>query len=263
MSERNEVAEFAKLRQEYAEDPRSNRLHAIIYGMKGTGKTTVAATGRQPILFHMFDPGGEKSIRDRLTDPNQRIYVDAQFGEEDPWHPTAFKAWEAEFNRLFKAGAFDKLGTYVLDSGTTWSDAAMNYILYAKGKPCVKPEWDHYHIQQITMRDWMKRILSLPCDVILTGHIDTEKDEISGTLFRDVMLTGKLRVKVPLLVDEVYMTIAKEAGSSGRKHSLITQPTDRLSACTRLGANGRFEAIEEPDIKNLLRKAGLPCDDLA
>jgi hypothetical protein len=253
--------EFANLRSAYNDAPQGERMHIIIYGAKGTGKTTFAGTGRRPILFHMFDPGGEKSVRDALRDPNDRVYVDARFSSEDARKPTAFKAWEQEFDRLRNKGFFNSIGTYVLDSGTTWSDAAMNYIFAAKGKPCAKPEWDHYHIQQITLRDHIKRLMALPCDVVLTGHIDTEKDEISGALFKDVLLTGKLRVKVPILFDEMYMTQVKEA-SNGRKFTIITQPTDRFTACTRLGANGRFEATEEPNIKNLLTKAGLSCEDL-
>jgi hypothetical protein len=236
-------------------------MHAIVVGRKGTGKTTLAATGRRPILYHMFDPGGEKSIRHLLDDPSARVYADTRFSEEDPWHPTAAEAWEKEFNRLYDMNFFDKIGTYVLDSGTTWSDYIMNAVLYKRHKAGQKPEWPEYYAQQLSMRDYLTKILSLPCDVIMPGHIDTEKDEISGSLYRDILLTGKLKVKIPLLFDEVYMTRVTET-KDGRDYEIVTQPSERFTACTRLGANGRFDAVEKADIKNLLRKAGLPCEDL-
>lgn len=68
-------------------------------------------------------------------------------------------------------------------------------------------------------------------------------------------MTGKLKVRIPLLFDEIYITVAKE-GSKGTVHSFLTAPDGQYFGRTRLGENGLFELYEKPDIKYLLRKAG-------
>ena len=61
-------------------------------------------------------------------------------------------------------------------------------------------------------------------------------------------------------MDEVYMATSKES-SKGVEYSILTRNTGLYKARTRLGRNKIFDTYEEPNIKALLRKAGIDDSD--
>ena len=114
--------ELKALQQKERENPRRKKLHCLLLGDKGAGKTTFLATAPRPILIHSFDPGGTESIQDFIDAGG--VFVDTQFERDNLQHPTAYLAWEREFNRLGHSGLFENIGTYAIDSLTTFSTAA-------------------------------------------------------------------------------------------------------------------------------------------
>ena len=251
-------AEIAQIREAYKTNKTSNHFNAIVYGDIGTGKTNLLRTARKPVLLHSFDPGGSKTIRDCID--KGEVVADTQFEKEDAKSPTAYKSWEKEFDRLRHSDFFEHIGTYVIDSATTWSDAMMNEILRKGGRTGTIPQIQDYLVQQNTIRDTMKAFTMLPCDCILTGHISTDKDEMSGRMVSSIMIAGKASVKMPLLFDEIYVSVSKQT-AKGVEYSLITRNDGIYKARTRLGKGDTFETFEKQDIKHLLNKAGLDSED--
>lgn len=249
-----------KTRQLYVDDPRSDSFNCLIYGRMGTGKTRIIKTCRKPVLVHSFDPGGCKTIDDEARDPRSGIVVNPAFEVEDALNPTAYDLWVEEFKMLANSGVFDELGTYVIDSATSWSEALMNAHLKTGGRAGGIPQQRDYLITMSKIRDLLKMFTGLPCDCLLTGHVDSDKDDAHGRMFATVQLTGKLKVKIPLLFDEVYCAMTEET-SRGVEHFLLTQPDGIFEARTRLGREGRFDVREKPDIKYLLKKAGYDPSD--
>lgn len=252
--------EMQSLTDLYGEDMMNESFNAIIYGDLGSGKTHLLRTARRPIFIHSFDPGGCKTLR---LDPGfmkGEIIVDTRYEREIAKTPTAYELWEKEFDRLRKSDFFNHVGTYVIDSATTWADALMNAVLKKAGRAAGTPQQMDWMVQMNTIRDAMKAMVSLPCDCILTAHIDYSKDEASGRLLGQPMFTGKLKQKIPLLFDEIYVAQAKDT-PKGTEYSLLTQATTMMVARSRLGTGGTFNKFEEPNIKGLLKKAGMPIDD--
>ena len=243
----------------YIEKAQNKTFNALIYGPMGSGKTRLAMTCRAPILIHSFDPGGTKTIRDEI---GKTIFADTRYEQEDPAMPSAFAAWDLEYHRLKKAGLFAGIGTYIIDSATTWSAAAMNVVLKKAGRPGGVPFQQDYLPAMVMIENAIKDMISLPCDCILLCHEDVDKDEASGKMFVGPLFVGKLKVRVPLLFDEIYMATTKET-SNGVSYSLLTRNTGLYRARTRLGSNNRFETYEQPDIKALLAKAGFDTADRA
>jgi len=258
MAEINVNDEVKKLRQLYKESKTSGTFNAIVYGDIGTGKTNIVRTARQPVLIHSFDPGGTKTVRDEIDKGN--IIADTRYENEDAKSPTAFAAWEKEFDRLRRTKFFESIGTFVIDSATTWSDAMMNEILKRGGRQGTIPQIQDYLVQQNTIRDTIKAFTNLPCDCILTGHISLDKDEVSGRMHSSIMVAGKSAIKMPLLFDEIYVAVSKNT-AKGVEYKLITRNDGVYKARTRLGKGDVFETYEEPDIKALLKKSGLSCED--
>jgi len=254
--------EASKIQKLYKDQEAQEKVNFLISGPAGSGKTTVAETCRRPVLIHSFDPGGTRCLIDKggktLID-GASILADTRFENEDPLRPTVFNLWMNEFNRLSRIGFFNGLGTYFLDSATNWSEAYMNELLKLDGRAGGVPQQQDYLKQIIKVRDAVKTMTTLPCDFVFTAHHEVQKDELTGRTRAELLITGKLRQKIPPMFDEIYVTQAKGT-AAGVEYSFLTRNDGFYEARTRMGRH-TFEKYEKKDIKHLLRKAGKPCED--
>jgi len=267
----NIKAELEKLRKMYTADIGQGTFNALILGQIGVGKTTILRTCRMPLLVHSFDPGGTKVLKEEIK--AGKAFVDTRFEREDASNPTAYMAWEREFLRLRSGGFFKGIGTYCIDSFTTWLDALKNQIAVKKSMKSKSAaayrgaidrdvgllEIQDWQVIGNVVRDMTKLCTSVGCDFVMTGHLMLEKEEVSGRMIAFFATIPSLRINVPLLFDEIYVLQCTET-SSGITRRILTQPTGRDVARTRIGA-GKFDVYEEPDIKKLLAKAGMPTED--
>lgn len=250
-----------ELQTMYASSSGVNKVNFLLYGDMGTGKTTMAVeTCRKPCLLHSFDPGGADSVDPKLI-RDGLVIVDNRYEHDDPKKPTAFEAWDREFERLLNGGFFNNIGTYVLDSTTTWSQAAMYAVMKKAGRSAGVPQQNDYLPQMTMLENAVKVMCALPCDIVITAHKKADKDEVTGKISTTPLLTGKLTQRIPLLFNEIYYVVAKET-SKGTEYSVQTQACSTYMARTRMGRRGLFEKFEKPDIKYLLKKGGKNHEDL-
>ena len=245
----------AELKKLYQEDPRQESFNLLLCGETGTGKTQLLKTCPQPIHIDSFDPGGTKHLRDEI---DQGIIIPAIYEGDDPMKPSKFKQWEKDMQERVRSGYFDYMGTYALDSSTTWASAIMNKVLADDGVPGIAPRFTKdYTPQKTKIMNWLKVILNIPCCVVVTGHLEASKDEVEGTVSYRYMTTGKAEVLIPLEFDEVWVTDTKKS-AKGLQYRVVTARTGPYLATTRIG-RGKFETYEEPDVMKLLKKAGFPA----
>jgi len=269
MTELNIKAEAEKLQKMYADDPRSKTYNAIIYGPLGTGKTMLLRSVRRPLHVDSFDPGGTKVLHGDIKIPgwpseylsDKEIYTDTRFEAEDPSHPSVVRLWDEEFHRRKRMGYFDRIGTYAIDTATTWTQCIMYEIMKRAGRSGGTPYQQDWLPQMTVIENAMREFTSLPCDCILIGHDDSDKDEGTGRMFISLMITGKLKRRVPLLFDEIYCAQTNET-SKGIEYQLLTRATGLYQARTRLGKSGELDTYEKPDIKAILKKVGMSTEDL-
>lgn len=256
------------IQKQYAEDPRQKTFNALVYGDFGTGKTALAATCRFPVLIHSFDPGGTKTNILRPYIADGRILIDSRF-ENDRWKdPRAYKEWEREYDMLKQIGMFQQIGTYFFDGLSRWGDCLMYEAVkgrrLGKSTSSNKDSFDYqiqdYNVQQVTGVDVLGDMMNLPCDVIVTGHIGLDKDEVTGSYISGILLAGKFSAKVPNVFDEKYISRVTSDSSGKPSFKLQTHTVGIYKAETRIGG-GKFETYEEPNIKKLLIKAGRPATD--
>jgi hypothetical protein len=254
---------IAAVRQLYASSV-SQYGNFLIYGDFGTGKTTLATTCPRPVFIDCFDPGGTKTRALQPLIDSGDIIVDAQW-QGDSWRdPYAYMEWEKAMEDRQREGLWDYIGTYMLDSITRWADSMMWEILRrgTPGKGTRKgknPELQDYGVQQLTAIDWLGQFMSLPCHVVVTGHIGLVKDEVTGGFETGLLLAGKLSEKVPNVFDEKYITWAKDS-PKGVEYKLQTKNDGRYKAETRMGGD-LFQLYEPPDIRALLKRAGKSWED--
>lgn len=251
--------EFAKIQKSYAEDLRQNSFNLLLLGESGSGKTHLARTARKPVHIDCFDPGGTKGLRDYIA--KGEIVVDTRFEGEDPLKPRMFGEWKRSFKQRLGMGYFNHLGTYMLDSSTTWAEAIMNSILSDAGVAGQAPRFTKdYTPQKILIRNFVRQMLDLPCDFILTGHLQLKEDQVSGNMVYRYMTTGQGAVIIPLLFDEMWVMDPKKS-PDGVAYRILTKSTGVHVARSRLAADGKLDVYEEPDLKKMLKKVGLPTKD--
>ncbi len=260
------------LKTAYLEDPRQKSFNLLLLGESGSGKTTLCSTARLPIHVDSFDPGGTKAWTELVT--SGKAIVDSRYEGDDPTKPVipkpaggppgldwAYMVWKKEFERRVKTGYFDHIGTYVMDSATTWSLSIMNWVLGQAGIPGQAPRFTKdWGPQKIEIQNYIKKMLDLPCDFIMTGHLESDKDEVSGRIRYKFMTTGKAEIIIPLQFDEIWTMISEQKGMKDIEYKVLTAKNGAYPGATRIGSK-KFDTFETPDIKYLLKKAGRDTTD--
>ncbi len=262
---------FDELRAQYEEVRES--YNCLLIGDAGSGKTYSLRTARLPVLVYQFDPGGAVTNKEQI-DNGEIIVVD--YSREDSEAPTGWKDWEHEFHGHIREGLFDHLGTVALDSITTWGSSLMAGIISAMGRGTRAgnvnlvhssgsklpiPELRDYQTQMMYMEQYLKTLCGLPCDFIAIGHIERDKDEVSGRMVSGPMVTGKLSAKLPILFDEIYVAQA-DVKSSAVEYSFLTQPSGIHRPRSRMASEGKLNAKEQPNFKHILKACGREYTDL-
>jgi|SRR6056297_1404814 len=258
----NPKEEFERLRKAYAEDPRQSSFNVLLLGESGVGKTFMLRTARKPVHIDSFDPGGTKGLRPWIE--KGEVLVDTKYEGEDPTKPFAYSEWKKDFKSRVDSGYFNHIGTYVIDSATSWAESIMNYILKQANIAGKAPRFTHDYVpQKMEIRNRLRECLDLPCDFVLIGHHEIMEDvdeEGRKTLRFKFMTTGKGVVTIPLLFDEIYSLVNKR-NSTGVTRDLIIQNDGIHTARSRLAKDGKLNPREEPDFKKLLKKAGEKGED--
>uniref|UniRef100_A0A6M3JC86 Putative ATPase domain containing protein n=1 Tax=viral metagenome TaxID=1070528 RepID=A0A6M3JC86_9ZZZZ len=252
--------EAEDLIQLYQHDETQDKFNLLLTGEHGTGKTFLLRTARKPVHIDSFDPGGTKCLRDYIAAGD--IIADTRYEREDPTDPTVYKLWYPKFKERIEAGYFDQMGTYCLDSSTSWSMAILAAFMKKSGVDMsTVPDYKkHYHFQKFDLRTYIRKMLSLPCDVILTGHLQQYEDKMQGKLKYRYLTTGDGSIIIPTLFDEFYVATTVET-SEGVSYKILTERTGPYEARSRLKKGGVLDTYEEPNIKNILRKAKMDTSD--
>jgi len=261
--------ELQKVRDYYEGDPLQKRFSALVTGETNAGKTYLLRTARKPIHIDSFDPGGTKCLRDLIKKGD--VVADTSWEDEDPFSPSTFAKWMKTTDIRFTIGYFDHFGTYCLDSATTWGTAVMNYQLGSVGRAGEAPRHRHdYMPQKVNMTNYIRKLMRLTCDFILTGHLrEIEEvlriDSNTGIVTKDIkyrfFTTGDAVMTIPLLFDELYVLLGEDGRGRDPKRKLLIDSLGKYVARSRLKLDGLLDATEPPDIKAILKKAKFSIDD--
>lgn len=241
---------------------KSDYVRILLMGDATTGKTRLCGTAPKPILIDMFDPRGHIVLRKVFEKELRSGDIQIRLWDTDnPSKPFQFATWEAQFEKDLATNYFGRFNTYVQDSLTTLLKYASYKQLCDKNaqRPMSK-QTDGLALSDYTglymmIEKLLFAINTQECHYILTAHLETEKDELLGTISKSLAVFKSLKTAIPPLFSEKWVMVKKPT-ASGAEYKVLTNIDGYYHVVgTQIGAD-LFAKREEPNITNLLKRAG-------
>ena len=214
----------------------------LLVGSTGSGKTSQFLTLPGKTFVYMFDPSALSTLRGHDIDYQmfmpKLINLAAQSlskGKSDSPKPTdapdVYVKWEEDFEKKQKSKFFDNYDNLCFDSFTTFSDIVMDRVLKLNGRAGQFPQRDDWGAQMQTISNVVRTFAAMNKTLIFTAHDEFKQDDVSSRMQNVIMLTGRLRVKMPLLFSEIlHCDCASTAEEI--KYQMQTRP-DRMNPTIR------------------------------
>lgn len=254
----------------------------LVTGLTGGGKSTNFLTLPGKKFMYIFDPNALASIEGfdvdyeefnvEATDVDMSVKtLKADVGDKPSGkiEPRTYVKWEEHFEKHLEKGFFNNYDWIGFDSFTLFSDIVMDRILYLNKRPGKQPEQADWAAQVNTIGNVFRVLSNLKAGIYCTGHVDTRQDELTKKIYNRPMMTGRLRVRIPLLFNNVLVAIS-QGDEKGQEYLVQTRP-DREYPVVRTNLKGleMFEDVTIPEeafkkpellpqygLGALLRKAG-------
>lgn len=236
----------------------------LALGGAGSGKSTAFASLPGKKFIYLFDPNALSSIAGYDIEYEQfmpdvdtfalKPLANSKPGDQPRVARRASETylnWEDFHEKALRDGFFSQFDWIGFDSATTFLDMAMDRVLTLNGRGGQWPQQDDYGPQMVAFRNIMRGLTSLQrpdgsfVNIYLTGHMDPLKDEVTGRVFNQPMLTGKLRKKIPILFTDL-LVFESSSDNSGAKYSIRTAPNS-LNPDVRCSVKG-LKVIEDVTI---------------
>lgn len=209
----------------------------FIYAFDSTVRETIA--GEEGVDFIEFLPSHDeadlsvqtlkKGVRDA---PRTRV------------EPKQYVAWEEDWHKRRESNFFADYDWVCLDSMTNFSDLIMARVMFKNGRYGKQPEQADYGAEMTVMRNVMADLTTLPCNVLVTAHVELTKDEYTGRVHGQIMFTGKNRIRIPTKFTDIFATNVEENPKGGASFLVRTVP-DRLNPVVRVSRSLKEQGVKD------------------
>ena len=225
-----------------------SRRSFIVAGKAGSGKTTQFLTLPGKKFAYLFDPNALESLRGYDVDYEEFLPDKLEIGVTSlsdkgkvraqgisPIKPASghelFRRWEVDIEDRMAKGGFDEYDIIVFDSFTTLSDMVMDAILSINMRGGQWPQIDDYGPQMLALSKIFRRVNTLGKVIYVTAHTETKQDENTKRLINELMMTGRLKAKLPLLFSEMLIMNAEGQKGGMANYTVQTRPDRYNESC--------------------------------
>lgn len=218
----------------------SERRTIVVYGDSGAGKTCWTMGFPGPIWVADFDgkvSSGAAFVGAFQKEKLSEIEYENFKGTATQNGYDRFRPFLSRLEERAKPEEVFPFKTIVVDSLTTLSHEMMLSIIASS--PGIKraspttPVLQDYGAIHTALVSLIGRLVALPCHIVVTAHIKSEKDESTGEIKYRPMLSGQLPEKLPILFEEVYRAYVRKEGDKTQR-LLQTQSDGRYITRTQI-----------------------------
>ena len=187
----------------------TQKLKVLVYGQSGAGKTVFSAGAPKPLVLDFDGKVSSAASYFAHHNPERLKEISYENMTDVPGQERPFRRFMKILRSLHEQAAAGKFPyeTVVLDSLTLFLDAFMADIMAENPgvkRPNNVPALQDYQILNLQFKDVMSKLLSLPCHIIVVGHITSETNQETGKIFWKPLVPGKLADRLPQVFSEVY-----------------------------------------------------------
>ena len=140
--------------------------------------------------------------------------------------------------------------TLIIDSVTRLAEHLVHFVeKTVNRRPLQIQDWNTFTMYLSEYRDLLRDPIA-KCNVILIGHEDVVKDEVSGAIEKVLYLPTRQRYRLPAIADEYWLLRAEPKVVGGKRVScrILQVVPDRITPC---GSSQWMENIEDPTYAKL------------
>lgn len=216
----------------------------LLMGKFGAGKTTQILTLPGKKFLYIFDANSLSAIEGYDVDyemflPDQLSMKAVTLGGKTSatgttraTAPKAYVDWEKDFELRLRENFFEPYSVVGWDSWTTFADIIMDHILDLNGRRGQFPHQDDWGPQMVVLNNVFRTAAGMGKSIFCTAHEELVKDEVSGKVQNQILITGKLRQRLPILFSEIYhCTCELDRSSKEPKYLVQTRPNGENPNC--------------------------------
>jgi len=208
----------------------------LMLGDTGSGKTAGLLTLKGKKFIYLCDPnalltlkGHDVDYEEYLPDKLSLKLTSLKKGKGDQVMSThgaeVYRAWEDDFETKIQDGFFDDYDIIGIDSYTTLADMVMDGVLAINGRGGQWPQQDDYGPQMLALTNITRTFTALGKTIYFTGHVELKQDDLTKKLIRTPLLTGRLKVKLPLLFSDIFFCQAESDVKGNVNYTIQTKPS--------------------------------------
>lgn len=245
--------------------------HGLVISVKGVGKTHLIKTMPKPVFVFSFDPGGTDTL---IEEKKEGSVVFETYETDNFSDPHVYKDFQNDINEMGSSGFLQKFSSVCFDSLTLLQSIMISHLMKINGRLAPTTGLMNPTNHGMRQADWgtiltlmrmhITQLHSLPCHTLLTGHIEKKLDEIKGGFIRQLSLGGQAKNHIPYMTSEVYYLLKQDRDKGDLKKGnryLLTEGDGDYEATSRLAVTGKIKQYEKPDLRRIMRNAGLEADD--
>lgn len=256
----------------------------LVIGGGGSGKTTQLLTLPGKKFVYIFDPNALQSLRGFDVDYEEFVaeYTDIDLsvktlktgvgdnpalieGRVRKIEPKTYNNWESHFLGSLEKNFFAPYDVIAIDSFTLFAETVMDRVMHLNKRLGKQPEQADWAAQINTIGNVFRAITGVNKMLFCTGHADLKQDELSKRVTYQLMMPGRMRVRLPLLFSNIFA--CRAVGTEKDAKYVIQTRNDRECPWVRTSIKGLdfehdvtikdFRKPQEYGIGALLKKHGL------